>query len=409
MPARSRGTKMNIIQTPQAGISGFNGPVDFRSVAVRNLSTLEEVLVWPAAGIQGLTFRIVRQSQFGLLAEGAALAVLHATQALGIPIRLEAAFPILFTEGGRLDEIAPDILRSLFGCSAAYGSSSVTDGSGREVGAALVNALWRYVQDFGGEFGDGKKHSIIFRDPDYSIPHCLRSSPSVKDFPFPHDFSRVLRGLGNSILSRGSFGSLTEDELITFLYEAVRNSHDHAKYDSDGKPIRGIRGVTVEKFIFSSLSDVAGRPHIPSKVKDFLQRRWQNQKRHYVMIAFSVTDLGPGIHKTLRGVDGESDWERLNRAFLPGVSRKPTSDLSRGYGLMKILDAARRLNAFLFVRSAGLIGYRDFSVPGNVSKEPLLIPWELNNSIPLGSSLTLLWPMTKSSPDQSSLFGDLSG
>jgi hypothetical protein len=349
--------------------------------------------------------KATRDSKFSVFSEGIALGKLHELLANDTSVRLCTTFPIQ-SLGPSAAASRLGILGGLFGLSLISSASSVTDSTGRDLKEPLLVALWKNVQDSGGVVGDAKRRDVVFRDSDYSIPKCLRDGVQ-KSFPLPEHFKGLLKRLGAEISGETYFGlSLLEDDVITFLYEAAHNSHEHAREDAEQRAIEGIRGISIEKFNFASRAEVDRRRNIPGLVRDYFRRTLDFSKRN-AFLAFSVSDLGLGIHNTIPRLSPtveETPWERLNRAFLPGQSRKPTgSDISRGMGLKKMLDSARRLRAFLFVRSAELVGYIDFSVAGPpAEKSAVLLPWPGLEPGKLGTSISMLWPMADRAQDFSS-------
>jgi hypothetical protein len=124
-----------------------------------------------------------------------------------------------------------------------------------------------------------------------------------------------------------------------------------------------------------------------------------------VLAAVSIVDTGLGIHRTLPGKPGEGEWERLGRAFLPGESSKPIGIEGRGQGLNHVIDALTScgtLRAFLQVRSANMLAYREFTDPSvDGDTRPYALRRLGDNLQPdtSGSSLTLVWPVLES-PNQ---------
>ena len=338
-----------------------------------------------------LLIKATRDSKFAAFCEGIALGKLSELRNNASNIRLLTTFPILPTvDSTGTSDLG--ILDGLFGLSIAYGGASVIDPNGTDQRKPLLDTLWNHVQETGGVLGDAKKCSIVFRDPDYSIPKCLRVG-NRNSFPEPQLFKSVLKKIGSEIGAERNFGlSMIEDDVMTFLYEAARNSHEHARWDSDHRAIKGIRGMSVEKYKFSSKSEIDKRSDIPPLLSKYFCLSLESSRRN-IFLTFSVTDLGPGIHNTLPARPGEGAWERLMRAFLPGQSRKPTgSDINRGMGLKKMLDAARRLRAFLFVRSAELLGYLDFSTTASGPSQTLSV-WPGAEPGNAGTSITIVWPI----------------
>ncbi len=341
-------------------------------------------------GSESLLLRATRNSKFATFCEGVALGKVSELGKNANHFKLFTTFHI-FPSGETFVASDLGILGGLFGLSVVFAGASVIDPTGSELRTQLLGELWNRVQDADGLVGDAKKRCIVFRDPDYSIPKCLREGDR-NSFPHPQLFKTVMKRIGAEIGTDENFGlSLTEDDVITFLYEAARNSHEHAREDLQRRAIHGIRGITVEKYIFGSSSEIE-RADIPPLVRKYF-RQALDVSRRKIFLAFSVTDLGPGIQNTLPVLPSESAWDRLNRAFMPGQSRKPTgNDINRGLGLKKMLDSARRLRAFVFVRSAELVGYLDFS---DSRRDPTsrLKMWPGAEPGKAGTSVSMVWPI----------------
>src|SRR6266446_907814 len=362
--------------------------------------TLDEVNSWSDEFSSDLTFELTQHSGFSLFAEGMAFAKLREFQEQTIPIRVRTSFPVRISKNG---EILGDvgILAQLFGLALLECADSVVDAGGNEVRTSLYEALWSFVQRNSGHFGDGKRRFIAFRDPDYSIPQCLRDEQSGPPFPFPEQFKRVLKNASAALgVGPGLGEGFCEERLIEFLYVTARNSYEHSRNELNQRAINGIRGITIEKFIFVHPEDLSSSRHLPELVRSYVDRIWRYRSRSSrpkplnLIFAVTVADIGPGIHNTLPPEGDETPWARLNRAFLPRVSRKPASgDVKRGMGLTNVMSAARFMNALLFVRSGALAGYRDFSSGTKPSTGLLFDAWPEPLRGAKGTSLTLIWPI----------------
>jgi hypothetical protein len=346
-----------------------------------------------------LLLKATTNSGFAVFSEGVALGKVRELKKNRTHVKLCTTFPIQHQHPVS-GSSKFGFLGGLFGLSIMSAAESVTDSTGTNLREALLGSLWNHVQDSDGVVGDNKKRDIVFRDPDYSIPKCLREG-TRKSFPLSQHFKVLLKRVGAEISTEKYFGaSFLEDDVITFLYEAARNSHEHAREDAERKAIEGIRGISIEKYKFASAAEVDARQKVPPLVRKYFHRALESS-RHGMFLAFSITDLGLGIHNTLPALPQETPWDRLNRAFLPGQSRKPTgSDFNRGLGLKKMLDSARRLKAFLFVRSAELVGYIDFSVSDfYTAKSPVISPWPGSEPGTAGTSVSMLWPIADRARD----------
>ena len=354
-----------------------------------------------------LTFRLTRDSSFGLLAEGVALGKLRELTKLGTRIRAECTFSLKDAVGEASVETHSEILTGLFGIALALAAESIKDASGQEIRSTLLDQLWRRVTDCGGKIGDGKRFILVSRDPSYPIPQCM--SGTTNRFPDRDEFRSTMSEIARAFGQDTAAASPSEEEILTFIYESLRNVHEHARADLQGRAISGVRGVIFDKVITPNPREVARRRDLPGVVKRYMNRVLGDTRRISLFFAYTVVDLGPGIHRTLPGRANERDAERLDRAFRYGESRKPTgSDISLGQGLPHLIEASEALRAFLFVRSADIVAFFDFAQEKVESIHQFrLRVWEEDLQVGAeGSALTLLWPLVEGGGDQQSLFSE---
>ena len=203
--------------------------------------------------------------------------------------------------------------------------------------------------------------------------------------------------------------SSIDEPIVTFIYESALNSFEHGRIDEHEKLINGVRGFVVEKLQFAKSEAIEKRHGFPDLIKQYLKAIWPDlEGSRYQCISLTVTDLGKGIHNTLESIEKESDWQKLNRAFTEGATRKsPAADTRRGLGLPKVLESCQHLRAFLFVASSNLLGYRDFSKDTPQEGKGILIPWPtLGDYKNVGTTLTILFPLTQGHMLQPNLFPD---
>jgi hypothetical protein len=363
--------------------------------------SLDDIKDWSSAG--NIDFRITRKSELALFSEGLAIARLHELARAGITISVELTFAIPMDILGKsdVDLAGLGLLGSLFGLALVSYAKTVMDANGADIRSSLFAGLWRLVQSFGGVLSSGSKQYIVFRDPDYAIPQCLRETDR-NSFPMFSRYRTVVSRLGVSITNRsGLSASQSENQLLTFLYEATATCHEHARVHGRS----GIRGIIVEKLFYNKFEQFSQRVTVPALAHPYVQGVWEENKGDLMFMAITVADFGPGIHNTLPQRHSESPWERLNRALVAGESRKPkASSLSVGQGFTKILGAARDLKAFLLVRSAEFVGYRNFFHDGLGDADVVPLRQVDTGQGSIGSSVTLLWPIPRISPDQQELF-----
>jgi hypothetical protein len=378
---------------------------DMTEISLNQHIAIGDLSPWLSVKTPRVTFRLTKAASFDPGIEGVAIGVLRHLVLSGMSIHVKCAFrPV--DDHGR----PQGILDGLFGVHLLFAArTAIIEGDEREdVRATIVQNIWKYVRANQGDIGDGRKRSIIFRDPDYSIPECLRESVAAR-FPLPNKFNSLLTKMSRHIA--GTAGELSdlpaEEAVASFLYEAALNAHEHARRVSDeaAAPPTVIRGVILEKLFFNSQNELHRRGSLSTDLREYLVRVWSSGPTHMSFLSATVADLGPGIQNTLTALPGESSWERLNRAFRSGVTSKPeVPDRGLGEGLTHILDAALRLKAYLIVTSAELVGIRDCSCADAVREGQFLRASACDWTKSVGTSLTVIWPVRSGRGSQGQLF-----
>jgi hypothetical protein len=357
---------------------------------IKENSTVPDVASWAAAR-DSLDLSISRQSSFALGVEGVAVSVLSevATRAA---IHVKCSFDPLEDIAERGHGAQLGLFDTLFGLATMTCARTVTIGRSNEnIRGLLLERVWRRLQEGRGIVGDGKQRSLVCRDPEEPLSETLRTPDG--SFPRRDKFGAILfeeaRSIGTGARKRYS---AAEEDAITFIYEAAKNSFEHGRHDERGAPIRGVRGVILKKISFTSREDLVRRGDLTSLQRDFFLRQWPDLRESRLATSYTVSDLGVGIHRTLPALTAEeTPWERLERAFRPSQSRKARGvDIESGMGLPKLCAAAKRLRAFLLIRSSELSAYCDFSARDMDPDHVELAPME-NDTDARGTALTLIW------------------
>lgn len=358
-----------------------------RVIRLSEYTSLEDVASWTSQSTtEDVLFKVSIQSGFAPTVEGTALGALQ-QMVDRMPVAAMCTFDL---------ERDAKIWESVFGIALVLASCSVLGPDGKDGKAIVAGRLWKNVMQSRGQIGTGNRAGIVFRDPDYALPHCLRSVEP--DFPKRDFFRLAMEKAAQRMGYQGSF-SESESDVITFLYEAAQNADEHARLDSEARAVLGIRGILFDRVTIKSSSELEARRDLLPFQREYLRQIGTSGRWPLVAFAFTVADLGPGIHHTLPALPDEAPWERLRRAFLVGVTRKqPGIAVEAGLGLSKLHESAARLRALLFVRSAELSGYTDFSSTSRQLERLALFFGTV------GTSLTLMWPATKTGGDQGSLF-----
>jgi hypothetical protein len=357
-------------------------------------ASIEDVAQWNCDADNEVEFRVKRESGFKLFTTGAVISAVNRirSKASRITIRTEFAFPVNIRTVS-VDEW-PSLFLTLGGVALLHAADRVIDSTGTDLSLIAFDVAWRQlILKNRGVIGNGKNQNLVCREFDSPIPEAVRSDETNK-IPSRKQFESVLAKLGRELGAgkRDSFfSSLSEAQASGFLFEAFRNTIEHAQPDQEG-----IWGISIEKLLLEARDEVVQRKQIPDILKEFVERRFQ--KRRGFWISVTVADYGLGIQNTLPPLPDEAEWPRLLRAFKRGTSRKPKSGSpNRGQGLPNIIDEARRLRACIFVSSTGLAALYDTTLEHSEWSEIAIPP-----GLP-GTSISIFWPVSRVSPDQQPL------
>ena len=149
-------------------------------IRIQEHTSLNVLASWLQVKDEGLVFCVSNESGFAPLTEGVALGVLH-DLARRIPIGVE----ITVAHDARTLERLP-MLESLFGIALVLSARFVKSPSQADVHNALATELWGHVLKRRGVVGQGNHTGLVFRDPDYWIPHRLRTGSA--SFPLRDQF-----------------------------------------------------------------------------------------------------------------------------------------------------------------------------------------------------------------------------
>jgi hypothetical protein len=371
-----------------------------KTLRIEPRTRLENLGEWRAALGQPVTFKVTRESSFVPSLEGVALGLLGEL-ADACQGQLEIDCDYLRNGGETPADLG--LFDSLFGLSLVSRAARFR-GDDHDLRSRLLATIWGKALD--GRVGgpQGSRSYLICRDPDGSGPAGLRATDG--EFPMRDHFRAALRrGLIALRFSKGL--SESEEDLVTFLYEAARNAYEHGRVSRTGEPVRGYRGVVTERFEVPSDASARPDPVLPEYLQRYVARESSSIPGTRIFFSFTVADVGAGIHHTLPSRPGESPFDRLVRAFLPTESRKPHGgDMEVGLGLARVQASAQRLKALLFVKSSELLAVADFASGTRVEGSPLQRIDDVGeqDSRSRGTALTLVWPRTPAGGDQPSLF-----
>lgn len=374
------------------------------TIQVQERTALDDVLAWRLSSCE--TLRLTKRSSFEPGAQGLALATLATLKPSASSVLLECEFD----EPTDLAQLEATAFASAFGFAIVrlvrrihFFGKPASEGF-----KPLLSALYK---THGGILGSGSTRSVVCPDPVFSLPPVLGQAgriPSPEFFPPPSSFTLLLNSLVETMGFRRLLASTEESSVVSFVYEALRNSWEHGLSIDSARRARSTRALIAEKIVLQR-GDLANR-HLSKELKEYLGRITEANRGDLGLgvICLTVADQGDGIQTTLppkSGMPGETAIQRLARAFLPGESRKPAGVVKRGLGLPSVVSAAHHLQAYIRITSGNLVISQDFST--GESKYPTLNFEEvkqLPGDFVCGTCVSIFVPEFAFDLDQTALF-----
>lgn len=371
------------------------------TIRIQERTALDDVVGWRLASCDML--RASKRSSFEPGAQGLALASLAALR----PGASDILFECDFEEPRTPPEVNSTIFASGFGFAVSRLARRIQF-AGRPASSDFKPLLSTFYKANAGVLGTGPTRSVVCADPVFPLPPSLAPAgtvPTPDSFPAPSAFAWLLNGIVENMGFRRLLASSEESGVISFVYEALRNSWEHGLPSNPARRARSTRALIVEKVVLQG-PDLAHR-RLSSELKTYLERVAEANDRDLGLgvVCFTVADQGDGIQTTLPPKPDETPEARLARAFLPGESRKPAGVVSRGLGLPNVVAAAHRLQALIRITSGGLVVGQDFSMGEN--KYPRLdfqALRELPEGFASGTCVSIFVPEFAFDLDQTNLF-----
>ena len=367
---------------------------------VQERTSIDDVLSWRLPSCQ--TLRVSKRSSFEPGVHGLALSALAAIRPGASDMLLECDF----SEPEGVEEILSTLFAGAFGFALARLVRRIQF-SGKAASPQFKSLLSQYYKQSKGVLGIGSMCSVVCPDPVFALPPALvgmGTADVLDSFPPPSAFHMMLNEVVVGMGFRRLLASSEEASIVTYVYEALRNSLEHGLPADSLRRSRSTRALIVEKIVLGP--DLAAR-HLSPELKEYLLRIAEaNPEIGLGVVCFTVADQGDGIQSTLPPKADETPQERLARAFVSGESRKPVSIVSRGLGLPKVVSSAHHLQALVRVTSGNLVVGQDFST--GETKYPQLNFQAIRHmpeSFTGGTCVSVFVPEYAFDLDQKSLFG----
>lgn len=367
-------------------------PIDIKSDA--SVHSCEQILAQlPAHRDASCVVRLASQFNAEFFSE------IWATILLGTICRQHYSDLKIIAWGHR--EAAPDsaFTSSLPGLSAIQMSDRVTtDTTDRPIDIDQIEFVINRQRGGLLEPVSGKVRTLIEFDPQSSIAPRLQGRSArerailFKDLilTFRKDLEFGYKQRNLSVQSRDEIGVLS-----AFLGELHDNAFRYSRTSSyNGLSLRGLRFVRIRAHLALNKDDLVNRARNVPVIKDYLRRH----SMHGIMEA-SVSDFGSGIvDHFLESQHGALYADSSRRELLQLLVHDPlssSSDPAAGYGLPMVLRAARKMSAFVSLRTAEFWLAQSFSDPE--APEKLVDVLDSNGMLPsrpkvAGTHWQFLWP-----------------
>ncbi|WP_411725461.1 hypothetical protein, partial [Methyloglobulus sp.] len=275
-------------------------------IKIRKNTSLLDIGNWASSEDGEVEFEITKASSFQLLAEGAALGKLRDLEIKLVPIRLEI-YQSPITKDHEIDDTKlPPLFTTLFGLELIYLSKTVqvrNDSTQVNWRNSIGSHIWKQVLSNKGVISSGRIMYLVSRHG-YEIPAVLRGQTPPAEFPRFDYFQQKIRPLISSLRDTAAGTSATEDHLIEWIFHIAENAFEHASETYEqGRliPIRGYRGIVLQKIKFEMSKGVEHRNDLPDIVKNFITQRIEdcNIDQQGIINLATVVDLGVGIQNTV--------------------------------------------------------------------------------------------------------------
>ncbi len=250
--------------------------------------------------------------------------------------------------------------------SALSMASTVAPEHGANANSAEIRKHFSITQKGLVDPTSGAAKTLVEFDPDFSVAPMLRGgsgfaavTPLERKRIFENLVLRFRHALEISAIRHGVTPSKSgpAGDLGRFLTELHENAYEHGSRDSSGKMLRGTRLLRLKKRAANSkdilVQRCAGMPGLAEHVQQSIPKGSATP----ALVEASVSDFGLGMVDGFRLSDAgrnirtENRRELLEALIYERLSSKG-SDPSAGLGIQKALDAARRMGAFVSLRTA---------------------------------------------------------
>ncbi len=251
---------------------------------------------------------------------------------------------------------------SLVGLTAASMATSVRTSVGNIIDTTGTKQRIMVDQD-GLVTPDSDVTQILVEfDPDYPVAPILQrgdgahSDPKLRRRLFQSQVLRFRQMLDISALRRGTgpVGQGAAGDLGIFLAELHENGQEHGSR-AGRRTLAGTRFLRLRSHAAADPHELADRSGPFRQLRHYIERTFAGN-HPATLVEASISDFGLGIVDSFQasaaGYSHDTDRRELLEKLIYGRLSSKSNDTSAGLGIQNALDAARRMNAFVSLRTA---------------------------------------------------------
>ncbi|OWV96922.1 hypothetical protein ATY81_27545 [Rhizobium sp. R72] len=211
----------------------------------------------------------------------------------------------------------------------------------------------------------GLVQTLVEFDPEYSVAPSLRGGGGFVSVSLL-DRKRIFEQLVLEFRKRLEVGAIRHGitpvnsgpagDIGKFLAELHENAYEHGSRDNTGRAVRGTRTMRIRKYIANNKRLLLDRCGSFGALAQHVDDTFSDNTAAPALIEASVSDFGLGIVDGFLSSDVGRSFQTVDRrtvleALIYDQLSSKGSDPSAGLGLQKALDAAKKMGAFVSLRT----------------------------------------------------------
>ncbi|MGV1926555.1 hypothetical protein ACQZ6S_14750 [Agrobacterium tumefaciens] len=244
-------------------------------------------------------------------------------------------------------------------------AASILPETGPEVDRASIRKLLALNRLGLVDQASGAAQTLVEFDPEYSVAPTLRGGTGFSSVS-PLDRKRIFEHVVMQFRSRLEIGAIRHGitpgnagpagDIGNFLRELHDNGSEHSTRGVNGRTLNQTRFMRLRKHVANRKAMLVKRCGDFAELTKHVGETFSDASTTPALIEASVSDFGPGIVDGFLGSDAGRRFANVNRrelldALIYDRLTSKSSDASAGLGLQNALLAARRMGAFVSLRT----------------------------------------------------------